>query len=103
MAGDARATVVDAVSLRAAERVVEVQIERDAHLMSDEAKASVAIGTSWPNTTPSNIQRNKGLGAIEERVSPLDLAIKDATRVLGDEQAFVISIGSARAGGGLRE
>jgi hypothetical protein len=39
MAGDARAIVVDAVSLRAAERVVEVQIERDAHLMSDEAKA----------------------------------------------------------------
>lgn len=47
MAGDARATVVDAVSLRAAERVVENQIERDAHLMSDEAKAFVAIGTSF--------------------------------------------------------
>lgn len=47
MAGDARAIVVDAVSLRAAERVVEIQIERDAHLMSDEAKAFVAIGTSF--------------------------------------------------------
>jgi hypothetical protein len=48
-------------------------------------------------------ERNEGLGAIEERVSPLDRAIKDAMRVLGDEQAFVISIGSARAGGGLHE
>lgn len=47
MAGDARATVVDAVSLRAAERVVETQIERDAHLISDEAKAFIAIGTSF--------------------------------------------------------
>jgi hypothetical protein len=44
LAGDARAAVVTGLSLRAAERAIETQIEPDAHLMSDEAKAFMAIG-----------------------------------------------------------
>ncbi|ANH09005.1 IS1595 family transposase [Shinella sp. HZN7] len=46
-AGDARAAVVSGLSLRAAVRAVETQVELDAHLMSDEAKAFVAIGESF--------------------------------------------------------
>ena len=46
-AGDARAGVVTGLSLRAAERAVETQIEPHAHLMSDEAKAFMAIGESF--------------------------------------------------------
>jgi ISXO2-like transposase domain len=46
-AGDARAAVVTGLSLRAAERAVEAQIETYAHLMSDEAKAFMAIGESF--------------------------------------------------------
>jgi ISXO2-like transposase domain len=46
-AGDARAAVVTGLSLRAAERAIETQIETQAHLMSDEAKAFMAIGESF--------------------------------------------------------
>ncbi|MES0170835.1 IS1595 family transposase [Mesorhizobium sp. M0027] len=46
-AGDARAAVVTGLSLRAAERAVETQIEPHARLMSDEAKAFTAIGESF--------------------------------------------------------
>jgi transposase-like protein len=46
-AGDARAAVVTGLSLRAAERAMETQIEPHAHLMSDEAKAFIAIGESF--------------------------------------------------------
>jgi len=46
-AGDARAAVVTGLSLRAAERAVETQIEPHACLMSDEAKAFMAIGESF--------------------------------------------------------
>jgi len=46
-AGDARAVVVTGLSLRAAERAVETQIEPHACLMSDEAKAVMAIGESF--------------------------------------------------------
>ena len=43
-AGDARATVVRDLSLSAAVRAVSPKVELRAHLMSDEAKAFVAIG-----------------------------------------------------------
>jgi hypothetical protein len=46
-AGDARAAVVTGLSLRAAEHAIETQIETHAHLMSDEAKAFMAIGESF--------------------------------------------------------
>lgn len=46
-AGDARAAVVTGLSLRAAERAIETQIDPDARLMSDEAKAFMAIGESF--------------------------------------------------------
>ncbi|GLR23534.1 hypothetical protein GCM10007920_33250 [Ciceribacter naphthalenivorans] len=46
-AGDARAAVVTGLSLRAAERAIEAQIDPDARLMSDEAKAFMAIGESF--------------------------------------------------------
>jgi hypothetical protein len=46
-AGDARATIVTGLSLRAAERVIETQVGSDTHLMSDEAKAFIAIGESF--------------------------------------------------------
>jgi transposase-like protein len=46
-AGGARAAVVTGLSLRAAERAAETQIEPHAHLMSDEAKAFMAIGESF--------------------------------------------------------
>ncbi|RWQ69345.1 MAG: hypothetical protein EOS85_29295 [Mesorhizobium sp.] len=46
-AGDARAAVVTGLSLRAAERAIEIQIETHSHLMSDEAKAFMAIGESF--------------------------------------------------------
>ncbi|RAZ93064.1 IS1595 family transposase [Mesorhizobium hawassense] len=46
-AGDARAAVVMGLSLRAAERIIETQIEPHARLMSDEAKAFMAIGESF--------------------------------------------------------
>ncbi len=46
-AGDARAAVVTGLSLRAAVRAVATQVELRAHLMSDEAKAFVAIGESF--------------------------------------------------------
>jgi hypothetical protein len=45
-AGDARAAVVTGLSLRAAERAIETQIDPDARWMSDEAKAFTAIGES---------------------------------------------------------
>ena len=35
------------LSLRAAERVIETQVGSDTHLMSDEAKAFIAIGESF--------------------------------------------------------
>lgn len=46
-AGDARVAVVTGLSLRGAERVIETQIAPDARLMSDEAKAFMAIGESF--------------------------------------------------------
>lgn len=46
-AGDARAAVVTGLSLRATVRAVATQVELRAHLMSDEAKAFVAIGESF--------------------------------------------------------
>jgi transposase-like protein len=46
-AGDARAAVVTGLSLRAAVRAVATQVELRAHLMSDKAKAFVAIGESF--------------------------------------------------------
>ena len=46
-AGDARAVVVSDLSLSAAVRAVAPQVELRAHLMSDEAKAFVAIGESF--------------------------------------------------------
>jgi transposase-like protein len=46
-AGDARAAVVTGLSLRAAERALETQVEPNAHLMSDEAKAFMAAGESF--------------------------------------------------------
>jgi hypothetical protein len=47
VAGDARAAVVTGLSLRAVERIVETRIEPRARLMSDEAKAFMAIGESF--------------------------------------------------------
>jgi len=46
-AGDARAAVVTGLSLRAAERAIEAQIEPHTHLISDEAKAFMAVGESF--------------------------------------------------------
>jgi transposase-like protein len=46
-AGDARAAVVTGLSLQAAERAIETQVDPHAHLMSDEAKAFMAIGESF--------------------------------------------------------
>lgn len=46
-AGDARASVVTGLSLRAAVGAIAPQVELSAHLMSDEAKAFVAIGESF--------------------------------------------------------
>ncbi|NKJ08222.1 hypothetical protein FHT29_005232 [Rhizobium sp. SG741] len=46
-AGDARATAVTGLSLRAAVGPVATQVGLRAHLMSDEAKAFVAIGESF--------------------------------------------------------
>jgi hypothetical protein len=46
-AGDARAAVVTGLSLRAALGAIAPQVELQAHLMSDEAKAFMAIGESF--------------------------------------------------------
>jgi transposase-like protein len=46
-AGDARASVVANLSVFEAERVLEKEVEPDAHLMSDEWKAFVAVGQSF--------------------------------------------------------
>ncbi|MBP1847335.1 transposase-like protein [Rhizobium petrolearium] len=46
-AGDARAAVVTGLSLRAAVNAMTTQVELHAHLMSDEAKAFVAVGESF--------------------------------------------------------
>lgn len=46
-AGEARATVVADLSLNEAERVLEATVDVDAHLMSDEWKAFVAVGTAF--------------------------------------------------------
>ena len=43
-AGDARARVVDDLSVIGAERVLEEEVEPEAHLMSDEWKAFIAVG-----------------------------------------------------------
>lgn len=51
-AGAARATVVADLSLDEAERVLESAVDPSAHLMSDEWKAFVAIGTAFKPTTP---------------------------------------------------
>jgi transposase-like protein len=45
--GDARAAVVTGLPFRSAERVIETQITPDARLMSDGAKAFMAIGESF--------------------------------------------------------
>ncbi|WP_435655829.1 IS1595 family transposase [Brucella pituitosa] len=47
IAGDARAAVVTGLSLQAATRAIAPQVELQAHLMSDEAKAFMAIGESF--------------------------------------------------------
>jgi|GEM_PF-316253 len=46
-AGDARAAVVTGLSLRAAARAAEAQIDPDAYLMSDEATAFMALGENY--------------------------------------------------------
>jgi hypothetical protein len=46
-AGDARASVVANLSVFEAERVLEKEVEPEAHLMSDEWKAFVAVGRSF--------------------------------------------------------
>ncbi|TPW26121.1 IS1595 family transposase [Martelella alba] len=46
-AGDARASTVSGLSLRAAVGAVATQVELGSHLMSDEAKAFMAIGESF--------------------------------------------------------
>lgn len=46
-AGEAPAAVVTGLSLHAAERAVETQIGPHAHLISDQAKAFMAIGESF--------------------------------------------------------
>ncbi len=47
IAGDARAALVTGLSLRAAVGAIAPQVELQAHLMSDEAKAFMAIGESF--------------------------------------------------------
>ena len=64
-AGDARAAVVTGLSLRAAERTVETQIEPHARLMSDEAKAFMAIGESFAShETVKHSSREYVRGAV---------------------------------------
>lgn len=46
-AGEARATVVADRSLNEVERVLEVAVDPSAHLMSDEEKAFVAVGSAF--------------------------------------------------------
>jgi hypothetical protein len=46
-AGDARAAVVDDLSFNEAERVLEKEVGPEAHLMSDEWKAFVAVGQAF--------------------------------------------------------
>jgi hypothetical protein len=46
-AGDARAAVVANLSMDEVERVLEKEVDRRAHLMSDEWKAFVAVGQSF--------------------------------------------------------
>jgi hypothetical protein len=47
LAGDARAAVVDDLSANEAERVLENEVEPEAHLMSDEWKAFLAVGQGF--------------------------------------------------------
>jgi hypothetical protein len=47
LAGDARAAVVDDLSVAEAQRVLEKEVEPEAHLMSDEWKAFVAAGQAF--------------------------------------------------------
>ncbi|CAH1662336.1 hypothetical protein CHELA20_40037 [Hyphomicrobiales bacterium] len=47
-AGEARAAVVTGLSSRAAERAIEPQIKPNAHLMSDKAKAFMALARVFP-------------------------------------------------------
>jgi ISXO2-like transposase domain len=46
-AGDARARVVDDLSVNEAERVLEKEVKPEAHLMSDEWKAFIAVGQGF--------------------------------------------------------
>ena len=46
-AGDARASVVDNLSMIEVERVLENEVEPTVHLMSDEGKAVVAVGQNF--------------------------------------------------------
>lgn len=47
--GDARAAVVTGISFRGAERIIETQITPDTRLMSDDAKALMALPTLGAN------------------------------------------------------
>jgi ISXO2-like transposase domain/Transposase zinc-ribbon domain len=64
-AGEARATVVADRSLNEVERVLEVAVDPAAHLMSDEEKAFVAVGTAFrAHDTVRHSQREYVRGPI---------------------------------------
>lgn len=64
-AGEARAAVVADLSLDEAERVLEAAVDPDAHLMSDEWKAFVAIGSAFAaHDTVRHSQREYVRGGV---------------------------------------
>jgi hypothetical protein len=64
-AGEARATVVADLSFDEAERVLETAVDPDAHLMSDEWKAFVAVGGAFrAHDTVRHSQREYVRGSV---------------------------------------
>ncbi|WP_454019550.1 IS1595 family transposase [Azospirillum sp. Marseille-Q6669] len=64
-AGEARAAVVADLSLDEAERVLEAAVDPDAHLMSDEWKAFIAIGSAFgAHDTVRHSQREYVRGSV---------------------------------------
>ncbi len=59
IAGDARAAVVTGLSLRAVTRAIAPQVELQTHLMSDEAKAFMAMGESFATHETVNHSRRE--------------------------------------------
>jgi ISXO2 transposase-like protein/transposase-like zinc ribbon protein len=64
-AGDARASVVANLSMDEVERVLEKEVEPEAHLMSDEWKAFIAVGQNFAmHETVQHARREYVRGAV---------------------------------------